>query len=64
MRGSSRVGLRLRPQDRVDRADEADQLVDGAIALARVDAAILALPLELVEERVLRLLLQWKGTRP
>jgi len=48
-----RVDLPLRLEDAVDGADQLDQLVDAAIALGRCDPRVLALPLELVEDRVL-----------
>src|SRR6185369_3437240 len=50
------VGVRLRLQDPVDRADERDQVVDRSVAFARRQLRVLAVPLELVEDGVLRLL--------
>ena len=53
--GRIRPGLHL--QQAVDAADEFDQLADRRIARGRRERRVLAHPLELVEDGVLRLLL-------
>lgn len=42
--------------DVIDGADQADQVINGTIALLHADARVFALPFEFVEDRVLRLL--------
>ena len=53
----ARVGRGLRLQDAVDRADQRDQVVDRGVALGSGRASRLPCPFQLVEDRVLRLLL-------
>lgn len=51
------IGRSLAPQDRVDRRDQCDQLVDRSIPGLRRDAGVQAPPLQLIEDRVLGLFL-------
>src|SRR5688500_6387561 len=51
------VGAGLDLQHRVDGGDELDEVIHSAVALTRVETLVLAAPFELVEDRVLRLLL-------
>src|SRR4029079_16497018 len=51
------VRARLELQDAVDSRDELDQVRDRAVARVVVELGVLAKPLELVENRVLRSLL-------
>ena len=53
------VGCRLGLQDPVDGADQLDQVVHRRVARLGRELRVLARPLQLVEDRVLRLLLQW-----
>ena len=50
------VGFGLHLRNAVHRSDQFDELVDGPVALRRCHFAVVAHPLELIENRVLALL--------